>query len=432
MEGKKIKKKAKSTERTERKPNWQEVYATVEDIQAFLDERVLLRYNLVTHQTEVHLLTDFGDDLSKPAEWQRMSDRIENSLWKDLSKEKPVRMQDLHHVIESDYVAAYHPFRFYLEHLPPWTEEQGDNIMELSLSVNVKGDSDEQFLFAAYLKKWLVAMVASWMDDKVVNNVMLVLIGEQGAYKTTWFAHLLPPQLREYFYTKTNSGMVSKDDLLTLSQYGLMCWEELDSMQLKELNKLKAAMTMPSINERAAYARHHENRPHLASFCGTGNNVQFLSDPTGTRRWLPFEVASIDSPLSQPFNYEGIYSQAYALYRQGFRYWFDKNEILQLAQHNKQFETAQSANELIDEFFRKPVGIEGGDFLPASVILQLIGGANMKELSSTKVGRALTEMGFEYKLRDGIRRYRVVRRTESEREQHRHLQSVESESGEVE
>ena len=432
MEEKKRKKKAKSTERTERKPNWQEVYATVEDIQAFLDERVLLRYNLVTHQTEVHLLTDFGDDLSKPAEWQRMSDRIENSLWKDLSKEKPVRMQDLHHVIESDYVAAYHPFRFYLEHLPPWTEEQGDNIMELSLSVNVKGDSDEQFLFAAYLKKWLVAMVASWMDDKVVNNVMLVLIGEQGAYKTTWFAHLLPPQLREYFYTKTNSGMVSKDDLLTLSQYGLMCWEELDSMQLKELNKLKAAMTMPSINERAAYARHHENRPHLASFCGTGNNVQFLSDPTGTRRWLPFEVVSIDSPLSQPFNYEGIYSQAYALYRQGFRYWFDKNEILQLAQHNKQFETAQSANELIDEFFRKPVGIEGGDFLPASVILQLIGGANMKELSSTKVGRALTEMGFEYKLRDGIRRYRVVRRTESEREQHRHLQSVESESGEVE
>ena len=432
MEEKKIKKKAKSTERTERKPNWQEVYATVEDIQAFLDERVLLRYNMVTHQTEVHLLTDFGDDLSKPAEWQRMSDRIENSLWKDLSKEKPVRMQDLHHVIESDYVAAYHPFRFYLEHLPPWTEEQGDNIMELSLSVNVKGDSDEQFLFAAYLKKWLVAMVASWMDDKVVNNVMLVLIGEQGAYKTTWFAHLLPPQLREYFYTKTNSGMVSKDDLLTLSQYGLMCWEELDSMQLKELNKLKAAMTMPSINERAAYARHHENRPHLASFCGTGNNVQFLSDPTGTRRWLPFEVVSIESPLSQPFNYEGIYSEAYALYRQGFRYWFDKNEILQLAQHNKQFETAQSANELIDEFFRKPVGIEGGDFLPASVILQLIGGANMKELSSTKVGRALTEMGFEYKLRDGIRRYRVVRRTESEREQHRHLQSVESESGEVE
>ena len=426
----KTKTKSQETQK-ERKKNWKEVYASVEDIQQFLSDRVLMRYNLVTHQTEVHWLTDFGDDLQQIPQWERINDRIENTLWKELSKEKPVRMRDLQYVIGSDYVPAYHPFRFYLEHLPPWTEEQGDNIMELSLSVNVKGDSDEQFLFAEYLKKWLVAMVASWMDDRVVNNVMLVLIGPQGAYKTTWFAHLLPPQLREYFYTKTNSGMVSKDDLLTLSQYGLMCWEELDSMQLKELNKLKAVMTMPSINERAAYAHYHENRPHLASFCGTGNNVQFLSDPTGTRRWLPFEVENIDSPMTSPFNYEGIYSQAYALYRQGFRYWFDRNEILRLSQHNQQFETARSEHELIDEYFRQPVGIEGGEYLPASVILQLVGGTNMKDINATKLGRALTAMGFESKMTRGIRRYRVVRRSTSEMQQHRQLLNVDSESGGV-
>ena len=426
----KTKTKSQETQK-ERKKNWKEVYASVEDIQQFLSDRVLMRYNLVTHQTEVHWLTDFGDDLQQIPQWERINDRIENTLWKELSKEKPVRMRDLQYVIGSDYVPAYHPFRFYLEHLLPWTEEQGDNIMELSLSVNVKGDSDEQFLFAEYLKKWLVAMVASWMDDRVVNNVMLVLIGPQGAYKTTWFAHLLPPQLREYFYTKTNSGMVSKDDLLTLSQYGLMCWEERDSMQLKELNKLKAVMTMPSINERAAYAHYHENRPHLASFCGTGNNVQFLSDPTGTRRWLPFEVENIDSPMSSPFNYEGIYSQAYALYRQGFRYWFDRNEILRLSQHNQQFETARSEHELIDEYFRQPVGIEGGEYLPASVILQLVGGTSMKDINATKLGRALTAMGFESKMTRGIRRYCVVRRSTSEMQQHRQLQNVDLESGGV-
>ena len=159
--------------------------------------------------------------------------------------------------------------------------------------------------------------------------------------------------------------------------------------------------------------------------------MQFLSDPTGTRRWLPFVVKSIESPLTSPFDYEGIYSQAYALYRQGFRYWFDKNEILRLSQHNQQFETSRSANELIDEFFRKPVGTEGGDYLTASVILQLIGGATMKELNSVKVGRALMEMGFENKKLDGIRRYRVVRRSESDKEQHRHPQNLESESVEV-
>jgi len=409
----KTKTKSQETQK-ERKKNWKEVYASVEDIQQFLSDRVLMRYNLVTHQTEVHWLTDFGDDLQQIPQWERINDRIENTLWKELSKEKPVRMRDLQYVIGSDYVPAYHPFRFYLGHLPPWTEEQGDNIMELSLSVNVKGDSDEQFLFAEYLKKWLVAMVASWMDDRVVNNVMLVLIGPQGAYKTTWFAHLLPPQLREYFYTKTNSGMVSKDDLLTLSQYGLMCWEELDSMQLKELNKLKAVMTMPSINERAAYAHYHENRPHLASFCGTGNNVQFLSDPTGTRRWLPFEVENIDSPMSSPFNYEGIYSQAYALYRQGFRYWFDRNEILRLSQHNQQFETARLEMELVMQYFRRPEGNEPGEFISVAMALQIVGANITQKLSTVILGRAFVELGFEKKTVHNIRGYVVVRRSAEE------------------
>jgi len=399
---------------TKRKKNWREVYASVSDIQDFLSERVMLRYNVVTHQTEVHWLTGFGDDYSKPTVWERINDRIENSLWKELSKQKPVRMRDLQYVIGSDYVPAYHPFRFYVENLPPWREEQGDNIMELSLSVNVKGDSDEQLRFYQYLKKWLVAMVASWMDDRVVNNVMLVLIGEQGAYKTTWFAHLLPPPLREYFYTKTNSGMVSKDDLLTLSQYGLMCWEELDSMQLKELNKLKAAMTMPSINERAAYAHYHENRPHLASFCGTGNNVQFLGDPTGTRRWLPFEVESIESPLTTPFNYEGIYSQAYALYRQGFRYWFDKNEITLLSQHNRQFETPRLEKELVSQYFRIPQGQESGEFITVAMALQIVGANITQKLNSVQLGRAFKDLGFKFHKSHGIRGYIAIRRSEQE------------------
>ena len=430
----------------EHKKPWQETFATPEEIKAMVSNHVLLRYNEVRRRTEVHWLSEgpiiqedeqgmlsiFGEEGTVTDGYRNLGDRDINTLWGELCKEKSVVKQHLQNIIDSDFVPHYHPFRHYLEHLPPWKEEDGDAIMGLSLTVNVKGGSDEQILFYQYLKKWLVAMVASWVNPTVVNNVMLVLIGAQGSYKTTWFSHLLPPQIREYFYTKTNSGMVSKDDLLVLAQYGLVCWEELDSMLPKELNKLKAAMTMPSINERGAYERYHENRPHVASFCGTGNNVQFLSDTTGTRRWLPFEVESIESPLSTPFDYDGIYAQAYALYQQGFQYWFSSEEISQLTQHNRQFETSQSANELIDEHFRKPVGIEGGDFLPASVILQLVGGVNMRELSAATLGRALMAMGFESKLVHGVRRYRVVRRTEAEKELHRHLQEMGGEGGEVE
>lgn len=441
----KTKTKTDEAPREHKKP-WQETFATPEEIKAMVSNHVLLRYNEVRGLTEVHwlsegpviqedeqgLLSIFGEEGGVTDGYTTLTDRDINTLWDKLYKEKPLTKSFLQDIINSDFVPSYHPFRHYLEHLPPWKEEDGDAIMGLSLTVNVKGGSDEQILFYRCLKKWLVAMVASWLAPKVINHEMLVLIGKQGAYKTTWFSHLLPPQIREYFYTKTNSDMISKDDLLVLAQYGLVCWEELDSMQPKELNKLKAAMTMPSINVRAPFERYPKNRPHVASFCGTGNNLQFLSDTTGTRRWLPFEVESIESPLTTPFDYDGIYAQAYALYQQGFQYWFSSEEIQQLTQHNRQFETSQSANELIDEHFRKPVGIEGGDFMPASVILQLVGGVNMRELSTAVLGRALTAMGFESKLVHGVRRYRVVRRTEAEKELHRHLQEMGGEGGEVE
>jgi len=430
------KKKKPTANSQEHKPNWREVYASPEDIKRFLSEHVMLRHNVVRGRTEIHWI-EAPPDLSEAVEknlteeqwkeWLReyqewtpsdgyhsLTDRDENSLWVAMSKVQPVRLQDLQHVIASDFVPEYHPFRFYLERLPPWREGDADHIMGLSLSVNVKGDADEQLLFYEYLKKWLVAMVASWVTDDVVNNVMLVLIGEQGSYKTTWFSMLLPPELRPYFYTKTNSGLVSKDDLLTLAQYGLVCWEELDTMQPKELNKLKAAMTMPSINERAAYARYHENRPHLASFCGTGNNIQFLSDTTGTRRWLPFEVESITPPRSSPPDYDGIFAQAYALYRQGFRYWFEKDEIERLQRHNVQFETARQEEELIDYYFRQPKDEEEGEWLPASLVLQIVGANITQKLSTILLGRAFVALGYKYKLSRGTRKYHVVRRSAEE------------------
>ena len=197
MEEDKPKKKRKKKETNgERKANWKEYMATVEDIQNFLMDRILLRHNVITGRVEYRLPSSYEHE---GTDWQPICDRIVNSLWAELSATKVVRVQDMYRVIESDFVPEFHPFRFYLEHLPPWDGQ--NHILAMSVSVNVKGDVEEQMLFAEYLTKWLVGMVAGWVDDSVVNNVILVLIGEQGSYKTTWFNYLLPPELSNYFYT---------------------------------------------------------------------------------------------------------------------------------------------------------------------------------------------------------------------------------------
>ena len=408
-----MKNKEKKKATGEHKPNWKEVYATPEDIKAFLADRIYLRHNVITGRVECRIPSSYEHD---GTEWQPISDRIVNSLWTELSKEKPTRAQDIYRVIESDFVPDFHPFRHYLDRLPPWNGE--NHILAMSLSVQVKGGVDEQMRFADYLTKWLVGMVAGWIDESVVNNVILVLIGEQGSYKTTWFNYLLPPELSRYFYTKTNANRMGRDDLLTLAQYGLVCCEELDTMRPSELNQLKAAVTMPSIDERAAYAHFHEHRKHIASFCGTGNNAQFLSDPTGNRRWLPFEVDSILSPRENPFDYEGIYSQAYALYQQGFQFWFGQTEIQRLAVHNRQFETPQIEQELVDVFFRRPLDKEVGEYMPVSRAMQVIGGSITQHINASRLGQAFTLQGFEFKRTSHSRGYIVVQRDAGEIKSH--------------
>ena len=400
-------------------------------------------------------------------QWQPVSDRIVNTLWSQMSSVMRVNIQDIYRVIESDYVPAFNPFVEYLESLPEWHEGDHDYIADLAATVKIKGEqehiesqqtshkgtstkeiSQEEisqgeisqgeaaqeeasqatdsslftfrsslpslFTLHSSLKKWLVGMVAGWISEDVVNNVILVFIGEQGAYKTTWFNYLLPPQLKQYFYTKTNANRMTRDDLLTLAQYGLVCCEELDTMRPAELNQLKAAVTMPSIDERAAYAHFHEHRKHIASFCGTGNNVSFLSDPTGNRRWLPFEVESIVSPREHPFCYEGIYSQALALYKSGFTFWFTKEEIQEQNRHNRKFETPRLEYELVDLYFRKPLEHENSMFMTSSRVLQVIGSGITQKLSATRIGMAFNELGFKRVRYHGIRGYLVMQRTAEE------------------
>lgn len=408
--------------------------ATVEEIKSFLDGHISLRFNEITSRVEYEIPADNTDT----HRFMPVNDRIVNSLWSQMSTITRVNIQDMYRVIESDYVPVFNPFKAYLNNLCKSVGVQDkkqsvgdrDYIQELAQTVRVKGGEQEQKLWHLYLKKWLVGMVASWISDDVVNNVILVLIGEQGAYKTTWFNYLLPPPLKQYFYTKTNANRMSKDDILTLAQYALVCCEELDTMRPAELNQLKAAVTMPSIDERAAYAHYHEHRKHIASFCGTGNNTQFLSDPTGNRRWLPFEVDSILSPREHPFHYEGIYAQALSLYTSGFQYWFTKEEIQELNRHNKQFETPHLEHELVDLYFRRPIDSELGEFISVARALQMISNGISQKLSAVNVGRAFSDLGFKRVRTNSSRGFIVVCRTPEEIKayQHRLLMDAEPDS----
>ena len=437
MEKKKIvKKKADQTtpdpscsggERVHKKP-WQETQATSKDIEEFLNKYVILRHNTVTGQPEFRVpecdeFESLGmqyitgatplDEWRSATEWHNVCDRFVNSLINMLSRQKDVSERVMWRVINSDYVPLYNPFETYLSRLPPW-DGTTNHIMDLASTVTVKGGAEELLLFYACLRKWLVAMIAGWLDDDVVNQEILVLVGRQGIYKTTWFNSLLPPALERYFHSNTSFGNMTKDEVLKLSQYGLICCEELDTMKPAEMNRLKWAVTTMMTDERRAYAHYSERRKHIASYCGTGNNLQFIDDDTGTRRWLPFEVENIRSPREFPFDHDAIFSQAFALYNKGMKYWFDEKELKLLMRHNERFEVPRLERELISKYYRPPRGDERGEFVSSGDILQTISGNLAPRLTTNKLGRAMTALGFVGVRSKGQRGYNVVAYTAEE------------------
>ena len=246
-------------------------------------------------------------------------------------------------------------------------------------------------------KKWFVTMVASWMKDEVVNHTVLVLIGRQGIFKTTWLDHLIPPELRAYSSKLPLSGQITKDDRLRLCENAMLNIDELDAICGREMNIVKSLLTCTDVNERAAYGRLKERRVRLASFCASTNNREFLTDITGNRRWLPFEVESIQDPFYTLLPYERMYAQAKALVECGYySYWFDMEEIEVLEKHNEEFRAQDNEEQLLPILFDVPAEGKGEFMTTAEISDKLVShGGIKKPMSTRRLGVIMSKMGFQ-------------------------------------
>ena len=322
------------------------------------------------------------------------------------------------------YIPRVHPLREYILSLPDWTGQVDwiDNVAQqvrVTHSVEscrmvqngVESSSAEktmlpnatqplhnatQDLWRLCFKKWFVAMVASWLYDDVVNHQVLVLIGRQGIFKTTWLENLIPPHLRQYCCKLANSTQFSKDDRLRIAEFAMINMDELDAMTPRELNAMKSIITASDVNERAAYGYTKERRVRLASFCASSNKHEFLTDLTGNRRWLPFEVESIQNPFCTILPYKMLYAQARYLIEHDFNYWFELDEIATLEEHNDTFRAQDSEEQLLPILFDIPAEGRGEFMTTAQISERLVSYGNIKKpMSMSQLGMLLGRQGYK-------------------------------------
>ena len=356
--------------------------------------------------------------------WRNLTDKDINTMVCQCVMETAVNISvtEMWTALKSDMVPAVHPLREWLDGLRPWNSCEPDWIDWVAQQVRVREsaqvlsatpkvsrplgegeaqsavESNADALWHKCFKKWFVAMVASWMKDEVVNHTVLVLVGRQGIFKTTWLDNLMPPELRAYSSKLPLSGQISKDDRLRLCENGLLNIDELDAICGREMNIVKSLLTSTDVNERAAYGRLKERRVRLASFCASTNKREFLTDITGNRRWLPFEVESIQNPFHTIIPYERLYAQAKALVEEGmFSYWFDMEEMEVLEAHNEEFRAQENEEELLKVYFAVPASDSmNSKFLTTAEISEkLISAGNIKRpMPLSRLGMILGQHGF--------------------------------------
>ena len=360
------------------------------EIETYLSSYYEFRYNTVLGRTEYRSKED--------AHFSKVGRYEINTLRRELDNDVGIitSSDNLYSIIESSFSPRVNPIQEYFKNLPSVDVSSSSPfslkaIPELASCV-VAHNSDK---WLPYLTKWLVAVVANAMDDrKCRNHTCLVLTGEQGKFKTTFLDLLCPPALHGYSYT----GKIYPQEKDTLTYIGQNLIVNIDD-QLKALNKrdeneLKNLITCPMVKYRMPYDKYVEEHPHLASFVASVNGNDFLTDPTGSRRFLPFEVLSIDIERAKAISMNNVYAEAKALLKSGFRYWFDDDEIAELYRESEDFQVQTAEMELLLRCFEKPTEDESYSLMTTTEILTYLGIYTHQPLVAKRMGEALKKAGY--------------------------------------
>ena len=384
------------------KSNDSDKKSTIERYEDFL-RNFDLRFNLVTNRPE---MKDQESGKYVPLERRDLNSLFRKS-WHNKTR---IPQHTLEALIESDFVPLYNPFTNYFENLPPWDGK--DYLSELLDTVKTTNDN----LWYKFASKWLVAMVASALEDKIINHTVLVLVGKQGIGKTSWIEKLIPKELESYVFSG-DLNPSNKDSVINMAECILLIMDELETLNKTQLGSLKAMITMQSIRLRRPYGIYSNFMPHRCSFAASINDSEFLRDATGNRRWLCYEAKSID--YLHDIDMNKVYSQLLHIYKNGFKYWLNSNEIEELTLYNEQFASKTMEEEIILRYF-KPCERKDATFCWNSTrIMEYLSDKIEKfpinQSVRNNIGRALSNNGFTKVKSQGLKTWALKEIPEEEK-----------------
>lgn len=223
----------------------------------------------------------------------------------------------------------FHPIRDYI------LAQTWDGIPRIdTLLIDYFGAEDNAYTRAA-IRKMLCAAVARVFEPGIKFDTALILVGEQGTYKSTFVK-----KLGKDWFSDTFTTVQGKESFEQIQGAWLIEIAELSGLKKAEVETIKHYISKREDSFRPAYGRVVETYRRQCVFFGTTNNKDFLRDPTGNRRFMPIDVRAehvtksvINDLTDEEINQ--IWAEAYVKYKAGEPLYLvgDEDLLAKIEQH---------------------------------------------------------------------------------------------------
>ena len=339
-------------------------------------------------------------------EWMRFTDDYVRGIVFDIEQERIPKFSEnkcWNWIKNERTTYQYNPFEDYFNNLKKW--DGVDYIDELCKTVDAKN----QEMFNKYFKKFLVSTVDCLLNEDAGNDTALIFHGEQGTGKTRWVRTLVPKALGREYIKEGSLDLKKNDDQKFLSTSWFINMDDLASMKTIKIEELKAFMTQMSIDFRQAFGKQNTFFVRRASFIGSTNIADLLTDTTGNRRFLVFHVNGLN--YMHKVDIDGVWSQAFhLLMHDNFRGWLNPEEAAEVNAMNENFrEVSEEEQRILANFQFCSDDISKGEYLNSSDIkdkLMSIYPTVANRFSVRNIGRTITKLCKEHnghKKRDSIK-----------------------------
>lgn len=266
--------------------------ATIENVQYVVGEcGFAVLKNHLTGEVELSHADEAFDLIKNPAERALTTRELLISLANRVGISLRTTLDELLHTMAANN--GYHPVLDWIQS-KPW--DGIDRFRALADTLEVPNPKWRDIVL---LRACIQAIVAwtNWERETPISvPQVVVLVGSQGCGKSTWIGALLPAAWRLLEQSANLGYASSKDDERRLLSAALVELAELESIISRvEAGHLKSFLSRPLDKIRLPYDRLITTRPRGTSFWASVNDGQFLNDPTGARRFLPFEVTKCNA-----------------------------------------------------------------------------------------------------------------------------------------